>query len=255
MSFHTEHQRLKPVLDLARQPNIATNPDPHAIFEAGSGGFQIWCLPSDHPKGWNGISMMSGAFSKPCAYVGSVHWKWDDDNRIVALEIETSAYELAEQKPDEYSQSMNLSLDDNRRTIFNRDADIEWLKEKIKWLFTEAGVPLLPFEYEQAPLSQIGPYILAHYLSRSDEYVVIVSSELDPREFCKPGYEVIHTLGIWRAGDFPADVILRPDKDMLEAEIDPGISLLIDQFQSMTRSHDDGWLEADYEDRISGTNE
>ena len=85
--------------------------------------------------------------------------------------------------------------------------------------------------------------------------MVIVSPELDPREFCKPGYEVVHTLEIWRAGDFPADVILRPDKDMLEAEIEPEVSPLIDQFQSMTRAHDDGWLEADYEDRISGISE
>ena len=199
--------------------------------------------------------MMSGTFSKPCAYVGSVHWKWDDDNRIVALEIETSAYALADQKPDEYSQSTNPSLDDNRRTIFNRDADIDWLKEKITWLFAEAGVPLPPFEYEQAALSQIGPYILAHYLSSSGEYVVIVSPELDPREFCKPGYALIHTLEIWRAGDFPVDVILRPGRDDFKSEIEPDLSPLIVQFQSKTRTHDDHWLEAYYEDRISGINE
>ena len=45
MSHHSEHQKMKPVLDLARKLDIATNPDPAAIFEAGSGGFQVWCTP------------------------------------------------------------------------------------------------------------------------------------------------------------------------------------------------------------------
>ncbi len=31
MSYHSEHQRMKPVLDLARKLDIATNPDPQAI--------------------------------------------------------------------------------------------------------------------------------------------------------------------------------------------------------------------------------
>jgi hypothetical protein len=243
---------MKPVLDLARQLDIATNPDPAAIFEAGSGGFQVWCTPRDHPKGWDGIAMNPGAFTKPCEYVGSVHWQWDED-RIVALEIETSAYALADQKPAEFRQEMHLSLNDNRRTIFNRDADIEWLKEKITWLFAEAGVHLLPFRYEQAPLSQIGPYILAHYTSDSgDEYVVIVSPELDPQEFCKPGYELVHTLEIWRAADFPADEILRPDRNVLETVIEPQGSPLIDRFQILTHIPQDSLLEAEFEDRISG---
>ena len=59
MSYHTEHQRLKPVLDLARQLDIATNPEAKAIFEAGNCGFQVWCTPYDHPQGWNGINMHS----------------------------------------------------------------------------------------------------------------------------------------------------------------------------------------------------
>ena len=255
MSHYSEHQRMKPVLDLAHKLDIATNPHRAAIFEAGSGGFQVWATLFDHPSGWNGIEMQSGAFSKPCEYVGSVHWVWEDES-IVGLEIETSAYALADQKPDEFSQEMNLSLDDNRRTIFNRDADIEWLQEKITWLFAEAGVPVLPFKFEQAPLSQIGPYILAHYISNTaDEYVVIVSPELDPHKFCKPGYELVHTLEIWQAGDFPADEILRPDRNFLEAVIEPEGSPLIDQFQILTRIPQDNWLEADFEARVSGSSE
>ncbi|MDL1944308.1 hypothetical protein FBQ99_18390 [Chloroflexi bacterium CFX2] len=254
MSHYSEHQHMKPVLDLARKLDIATNPDPAAIFEAGNGGFQVWCTPQDRPQGWSGITMNSGAFSKPCEYVGSVHWKWEDD-KIVALEIETTAYALADQKPNEYTQSMNLSLNDHRRTIFNRDADIEWLKEKVTWLFAEAGVPLLPFEYEQAALSQIGPYILAHYVSDGDEYVVIVSPELDPQEFCKPGYEVARTLEIWRAGEFPADVPLRPDYEYREADTEPDEGPLVEQYENASRLGDDGWLEAAFEDSISGWSE
>ncbi len=254
MSYQSEHQRLKPVLDLASQLDIATNPNPQAIFEAGNGGFQVWCIPQERPQGWSGITMNTGAFSKPCEYVGSVVWKWDDD-KIVALAIETTAYALADQKPDEYCNLMDIPKGFHRRTIFNRDADIEWLKEKVTWLFAEAGVPLPPFEYEQALLSEIGPYVLTHYVSEEDEYVVIVSPEIDPEEFCKPGYEVARTLEIWKAGDFPADVILRPDHEYHEADTEPDEGPLVEQYENASRLGDDEWLEAGFEDQISGWSE
>ena len=254
MSYQSEHQRLKPVLDLASQLDIAANPHPQAIFEAGSGGFQVWCIPQERPQGWSGITMNTGAFSKPCEYVGSVVWKWDDD-KIVALAIETTAYALADQKPDEYCNLMDIPQGFHRRTIFNRDADIEWLKEKVTWLFAEAGVPLPPFEYEQALLSEIGPYILTHYVSEEDEYVVIVSPEIDPEEFCKPGYEVAHTLEIWKAGDFPADVILFPEHEFFEADTEPDEGPLVEQYENASRLGDDDWLEAGFEDQISGWSE
>jgi hypothetical protein len=254
MSHHSEHQRLKPVLDLARKLDIAANPHPAAIFEAGSGGFQVWATPQDHPQGWDGIVMNAGAFSKPCEYVGSVHWQWEDDT-IVGLEIESSAYTLADQKSDEFCNLTDIPRDFGRRTIFNRDADIEWLKEKITWLFSEAGVPVPPFEYKQATLSEIGPYLLAHYISESDEYVVIVSPELDPEEFCKPGYALARTLPIWKAGDFPADVILRPDHETLEADTEPDEGPLVEQYENASRLGDDDWLEARIEDQVSGWDE
>ena len=254
MSHSSEHQKMKPVLDLARELDIATNPHRAAIFEAGSGGLQVWATPFDRPSGWSGIEMQSGAFSKPCEYVGSVHWKWEDET-IVGLEIETSAYALADQKPDEFCNLTDIPDSFERRTIFNRDADIEWLKEKVTWLFAEARVPMPPFSYKQAALSEIGPYILAHYLSETDEYVVIVSPELDPEEFCKPGYEVVHTLEIWKAGDFPADVILRPDHEYQEAEIEPDEGPLVEHYENASRLGDDSWLEAAMEDSISGWGE
>ena len=254
MSYQSEHQRMKPVLDLASQLDIATNPNPQAIFEAGNGGFQVWCIPQERPQGWSGIVMNSGAFSKPCEYVGSVVWKWDDD-KIVALAIETTAYALADQKPDEYCNLIDIPQGFHCRTIFNRDADIEWLKEKVTWLFAEAGVPLPPFEYEQAVLSEMGPYILTHYVSEVDEYVVIVSPEIDPEEFCKPGYEIVRTLEVWNAGDFPADVILRPDHEYHEADTEPDEGPLVEQYENASRLGDDDWLEAGFEDQISGWGE
>ena len=232
MSYHSEHQHMKPVLDLACQLDIATNPDPQAIFEAGNGGFQVWCTPMDRPQGWNGITMNSGAFSKPCEYVGSAHWKWEDES-IVALEIESSAYALVDQKPDEYCNLHDIPDGFNRRTIFNRDADIEWLKEKVAWLFAKAGVPLPPMVYEQAALSELGPYILAHYISEDDDYVVIVSPDLDPQEFCRPGYELALTLEIWNAGDFPADTVLHPEQELFEAEQEPDEGPLVEQYENL----------------------
>jgi hypothetical protein len=232
MTIQSEHQRMKPVLDLARQLDIATNPDPSAIFEAGSGGFQVWCTPLDHPEGWNGIVMNPGAFSKPCEYVGSVNWAWEDES-IVALAIETSAYALADQMPDEYCNLQDIPAGFRLRTIFNRDEDINWLKEKIAWLFAEAGVLLPPFAYEQAALSEIGPYLLAHYVSDEDEYVVIVSPGLDPGEFCKPGYELARTLEVWNAGDFPADVILSPEEEYEEPDTEPDEGPLVEQYENL----------------------
>lgn len=251
MSYVTEHQRMKPVLDLARKLDIATNPDLNAIFETGNSGFQVWCTPWDHPNGWSGIAMHAGAFSKPCEFVGSVHWKWEEE-KIVALEIETTAYALADQKPEEYCNLHEIPAGFERRTIFNRDADIAWLKEKIEWLFAEAGVSLPPIEYEQARLSALGPYVLAHYVSDADEYVVILSPNLDPREFCRPGYEVARTLEIGNAGGFPADEILRPEQTIFEAGTEPVEGPLVEQYENASRLHDDDWLEMDFEDRVSG---
>lgn len=254
MSYQSEHQRMKPVLDLAHHLDIATNAHPQAIFEAGNGGFQVWCTPSDRPQGWRDITMNSGAFSKPCEYVGSVLWRWDDD-QIVALAIDTSAYALADQRPDEYCNLQDIPKGFNRRKIFNRDADIEWLNEKVAWLFSEVGVALPPFEYEQSAPSEIAAFILVHYVSDEDEYVVIVSPQLSPEEFCKPGYEVARTLAIGNAGDFPADVILRPEGEFFERDTEPDEGPLVEQYENAARLHDDDWLEAGFEDQVSGWGE
>ncbi len=88
MFYHSKHQRMKPVLNLARQLDIATNPHPSAVFEAGNGGIQIWCTP----QGRNGISLLPSTFSKPCEYVGrSRHVYYC----IVSLNVEIQHFSIS----------------------------------------------------------------------------------------------------------------------------------------------------------------
>ena len=122
MSYRKEHKRMKSILDKARKLDIATNPAPEAIFEAGNDGFQIWCTPDDHPRGWKDVPMSGGSYPKPCAYVASVLWGWEEGH-ITHLLLSTEAYFL-----DKH----------------NRPADMRWAKQKIRHLFKLAGVPLLP---------------------------------------------------------------------------------------------------------------
>ena len=84
---------MDPVLQQARIWDIANNPASEAVFETGTGGFQIWCTPEDHPKGWEGVPMDAGTFSKPCDFVAGVHWGWDGE-LITHLVVETDAYAL-----------------------------------------------------------------------------------------------------------------------------------------------------------------
>jgi hypothetical protein len=70
------------LLEVAREFDMATNPHPAALFEAGSAGLQIWCTPEDHPGGlWNQVQMDAGAFSKPCEYLASAHWQWSEEEQ------------------------------------------------------------------------------------------------------------------------------------------------------------------------------
>ena len=137
MKYASEHRRMKPVLDLARKLDIATNPDSEAIFEVGSGGFQIWCTPDDHPEGWDDVPMTQGAFSKPCSYAASVCWGWEGE-RITHLSLSTDAYDLSDHK----------GVGRHANVYHNRPEDVAWAEEKIRWLFDHASVPILPIVIE-----------------------------------------------------------------------------------------------------------
>ena len=142
MTYPSEHRRMRPVLDKARALDIATNPTPRAIFEAGTAGFAIWCTPGDHPRGWEDVPMTKGAFSKPCAYVASVRWGWRG-KRITHLRLSTYAYELADYLGDAVG-----AQSDERYACYNRPEDIVWAKRKIAFLFAQAGVHVPPIQIE-----------------------------------------------------------------------------------------------------------
>jgi len=168
VSYSREHTRMGPVLELARRLDIAANPDPEAIFEAGSAGFQVWCTPDDHPEGWGGIAMDAGAFSKPCEFVGGVFWAWRGE-QVIGLRVETTAYALADQRPEAYT-GMRLRPGDPRRSITNRTEDLEWLKAKVRWLFEQAGVTL-PGDFFSDPVPQQASFdgsLEATYEERTD---------------------------------------------------------------------------------------
>jgi len=254
MSHHSEHKRMQPVLDLARKLDIASNPHPQAIFEAGNGGFQVWCTLYDHPQGWDGIQMQAGAFSKPCEYVGSAVWHWEDE-QIVAVQIETTAYALMEQKPQEFRPHLEATPGDSRPSAYNRPEDLEWLKEKITWLFAQAAVDLPPFMHDTLPDSDPIRFQLVQYVSEEDEYIVIVSPEHDPQEFCLPGCQILQCIELWNAHDFPLDVPLRAISPDDEPDTEPDEGPLVEQFENASRLHDDDWIEAAWEDQISGWEE
>jgi hypothetical protein len=140
MSFFAEHKRMKVVLDLAAQLSIQTNPSPDALYDAGSGGFNIWCTPDDHPKGWEEVHMVAGMFAKPCECVASVLWGWENET-ITHVVLKTDAYALME-------RDARLKSHKSYAAYRNRSEDLEWAEGKIAWLFRKAGliVPIIKYE-------------------------------------------------------------------------------------------------------------
>jgi len=132
--YQSEHRRMKPVLEAAKTFDIAKNPAPEALFEAGNSGFQIWCTPANHPEGWENVSMCAGTFAKPCDYIASVLWGWEDE-KITHLILSTDAYAIRDQDVKKRIRKPN----DHYR---NRPEDMLWAAEKVYWLFEKAGVEI-----------------------------------------------------------------------------------------------------------------
>ena len=155
----SEHRRLQPVLEMARKLDIGANPAPDALFacastagtgEAGSAGFQIWCTPADYPEGWEPVvsKMFPGAFAKDCAYIASVHWKWEGEC-IVGLNLSTAAYALADTLHERFTDSETRHAVNGKQTIYNRPEDQAWAQKQIHRLFRLAGVPAPPIHVEK----------------------------------------------------------------------------------------------------------
>ncbi len=144
MAYSSEHNKMRPVLAQAAALDIATNPDPAALFDLLQSGFNLWCTPEDHPAAWQGVPMFAGAFTKPCAFVATVIWHWDEtdaqDPRIIGLNLTTAAYTLRDyEHPERNSYPVGeLDVPD----YFNRPEDVAWATEKARWLFEQAGVPM-----------------------------------------------------------------------------------------------------------------
>ena len=123
---------MEPLLEAACAYDIATNPGPSALFEAGPGGMQIWCTPEDNPGGaWRQVHMVPGAFSKPCAFVGGVRWQCSQEQTptVVNLVLSTVAYALCDEELVELAD------------IHNRPEDVAWARQKLFWLWNVSGAP------------------------------------------------------------------------------------------------------------------
>jgi hypothetical protein len=83
--------------------------------------------------------LISGAFAKPCGFVGTATRKWDD-NRIVAISLGTDAYDLADRRPEIFTRKAGKDW----ISIHNRPEDLEWAEQKIRWLFSQTGGPCPP---------------------------------------------------------------------------------------------------------------
>jgi hypothetical protein len=90
-------------------------------------GSNTWCTPEGHPQGWEGLPMIAGAFSKPCEFVGTATWGWEDE-RITHIALETDAYALSDRDP----------VGRHSKAYHNRPEDVAWATEKIVWLFRHA---------------------------------------------------------------------------------------------------------------------
>ena len=84
---------------------------------------------------------------------------------------------------------------------------------------------------------------------------MIVSSDFHPEAFCRPGFELVRTLGIGNASLFPLNMILHPEGQGQEMDIEPDEGPLVEQYENSSRLHDDDWLEAAYDDSVSGWEE
>jgi hypothetical protein len=87
--------------------------------------------------------LIAGAFARPCGFVGTATWKWDD-NRIVAISLGTDAYDLADRLPEIFTRRTRKDW----INIHNQPEDLECAEQEIRWLFELAGSPCSPILFE-----------------------------------------------------------------------------------------------------------
>jgi hypothetical protein len=148
---------IEPAMLLAEQLDIGQNPDPEALYDARGGCINVWCTPEDNPGGdWNKIKLTAGAHCKPSEFVGTISWEWDEKvENVIALTIDTVAYELKHQLPDKYTDSKRvvygktLASGFGKLSIYNREDDLNWVEKKAKFLFGQLGLwKLVPVHFK-----------------------------------------------------------------------------------------------------------
>lgn len=135
------NQEIKTMLAFVRGLDIGTNPEPAALFDPLIQGFNIWCIPSDHPGGdWDNIikHFDAGAYSKRCEYVGCAFY----DSETGSMTLTTDAYALRDHMPQKYHYGWTTKgrLGELEST-HNRPDDIRWARAKVEWVFSELGIP------------------------------------------------------------------------------------------------------------------
>lgn len=127
------HLEIRKMVEFVQSLDIGTNPEPAAIFDPLIQGFNIWAIPSDHPKGWDKVVpfMDKGAYSKRCEYVGCAFYYPDE-----GIKVSTDAYAFQDHFPKEYG-----GYNKRNKSIHNRPEDIEWVIEKVEWVFKQINLP------------------------------------------------------------------------------------------------------------------
>lgn len=123
-------QVIRTMVQFVTSLDIAYNPEPAALFDPLLQGFNLYCIPSDHPGGdWEKIKdkMIAGAFSKRCAFVGTAFYDWQADK----IDLSTDAYALRDYLPEYRARGSS---------IHNRQDDIKWAIDKVKWVFEQIGI-------------------------------------------------------------------------------------------------------------------
>lgn len=133
MGITEEREKVRLVLEKVDEFDIHENQDPKAIYERGKSSFAVYCKPEDHPEGW-GEEAIKTTRNFPREFVARIYWRWKE-GLITHLEIALQVNPL-------YLLPPNTTHDGY---FNNRPEDIRWTKEKARWLFEQAGVPLPEF--------------------------------------------------------------------------------------------------------------
>lgn len=123
------HYELHKFLDFILSMDIAHNADPRAIFDPLMAGFNLWATPQFHPDDPLWIEVLPfmdrGAWTKPCAYVGTVYYM----HQSKVLEFSTDAYLLQDRR-----------LLRGWKAIHNRTVDVTWTRSITHQVFERLGL-------------------------------------------------------------------------------------------------------------------